>query len=179
MNKGYKGRMLPHNLILTYARCDYCEKQDQKQALIYDDFGIKTCDDHYELGKRDCDSYLYLNNMIHLQDVKQLVDALPETFSVKRTSGEMQDGWSVDLNNPYLKKVDGEWHVPCINREYNLTKKPSLQNMTHLIDKELIENIINQVELEKKSKHIPAAVKEYKEHPCVQRAVVDRAECNV
>lgn len=171
--------MLPHSLILTYAKCDYCEKPNQRDALICENFGIKTCEEHYELGKRDCDSYLYLNNMIHLQDVKQLVDALPETFSIKRTSGEMQDGWSIDLNNPYIRKIDGEWYLPCINREYNLTKKPSINSLTYLMDERLIQSVMAKAELNQSERHIPAAVQEYKEHPDVQQVFANGVECRM
>lgn len=172
--------MLPHSIVLTYTRCDYCEKADERSVLIYENFGIKTCVPHYDLGKRDCDSYLYLNKMIHLQDVKQLVDALPETFPVKRTSGEMQDGWSVDSDNPYIRQVDGEWHLSCVNKEYNLTKKPSIKNMKHLIDVEFIEGIITKAQLQQSLRNSGNPVlEEYKEHPCVQREMVGGVECRV
>ena len=172
--------MLPHSLVLTHPLCDYCEKPEKNQALICDNFGIKTCEEHYELGKRDCETYMHLNNMIHLQDVKQLVDALPETFCVKRSSGEIQDGWSLDLNNPYVRKVNGEWHLTCVNKEYNLTKKPSIHNMTHLMNSEFIQGVIAHLDKRlSQPLQAPTSLEEYKDDPCIQRVMVGGVECRV
>lgn len=168
--------MLPHNLVLTYMRCDYCEKEDTKCCIIYDNFGIKTCDDHYELGKRDCKYYLQSNDMIHLQDVQQLVDALPKSFPILRSSGEMQDGWSLDFDDPYLRKIYGNWHIPCVNLTKYLTKRPSINDMTHIIDVESMKRLISLAE---SHFYTEQPLVEYKEHPAIQRIMTEGGECRV
>ena len=167
-------QMLPHSLVLTYMRCDYCNKEDTKSFLIYDNFGIKTCDDHYELGKRDCKYYLQSNNMIHLQDVQQLVDALPKSFSILRSSGEMQDGWSLDFDDPYLRKINDTWHIPCVNVEKYLTKRSSMNDMKHIIDVESMKDVITKSYL-----RIEEPLGEYQEHPAIQKVIVEGLPCRM
>ena len=176
-----KASVAPHSLILTYSRCDYCGEQDHMQCIIYDNFGIKTCIEHNELGKRDCNSYLYSNGMVRIKDNQHLVDALPPIFPMKRSSGELQSGWQIDCDNQYIQKIKDTWHFPCINIEHNLTKKPSINDMNHIIDVGLIESIIFQLEecLLTLSTNNTSVLEEYEEHSAIRRVFVNDVECRM
>ena len=169
----------PHTLVLTYARCDYCKKNDHKVCCIGHMFGIKTCDEHYELAKRDCNSYLHSNHMVRLKDVQSFLDVLPETFAIKRSSGIIEDGWK--LNNGFIRKIEGEWCFPCINEEINITKNSLIKDMTRIIDEGFINILLMKLEegIYVNDYNMSNELEEYEEHPCVKMALVEGVECRV
>ena len=79
--------------------------------------GILACDAHLAAAQRDVDAYLYQNDMVRMEDVRAAAPAffaaLPPTFSVKRSSGAMDDGWTLpneDHDRVYVRRRgDGVW----------------------------------------------------------------------
>ena len=68
MENPMKNSIAPHSIVMSYPRCDYCGQQDTRYNGVHDKIGIKSCDEHYKLAKRDCNAYLHSTNRVRLLD---------------------------------------------------------------------------------------------------------------
>jgi hypothetical protein len=147
-----KNSVEPRSIVMTYQRCDYCGQDDTQYSGISYNFGIKSCDIHYSLAKRDCNAYLHSNMLVRLSDtdgnpiLKTFMEKMKTPFKVKRTSGMIQDGWTVRDNTSYdelyLRKLDGDWTFPCKHAEDNITKNVTIAEMTHVLDQSFIDSVL-------------------------------------
>lgn len=156
MEDPMQSSIIPHNLVMSYMRCDYCGKVETRVATIFHNYGCKSCDLHYELAKRDCRAYLHEHSMVMITDpsrnniVDELVLRLKSTFVVKRTSGELQDGWKIRMrdgcDNTYIFKLNTHWAVPCLygseNSSSSITKNVKIIDMEHIFSKLFISDIL-------------------------------------
>ena len=107
----------PINLCMTPTTCHYCGAPGAAHATVHIMQGILACDAHLAAAQRDVDAYLYQNDMVRMEDVRAAAPAffaaLPPTFSVKRSSGAMDDGWTLpneDHDRVYVRRRgDGVW----------------------------------------------------------------------
>jgi hypothetical protein len=95
--------------------------------MIEDLFGIIACDAHEEDAARDICAWMHRNGQVRLLTAKKLdgvkpfFDALPETFSIRRSSGAIDPGWR--LPSGYgevwarMKRVAGLWAIPVEKME--------------------------------------------------------------
>jgi len=121
-------RQHPVSLVMRPNKCFYCAAQAVYQSAIIQNYGILACPAHLVDAKRDCNAYLHGRSMVRLSDAKAHPAVGPffqalagaGSFSVVRTSGKIDHGWSFrsndmddDCNDRFIKRDrDGLWAVP-------------------------------------------------------------------
>lgn len=188
-----KNSVEPRSIVMTYESCDYCGQNNTQYSGVFQNFGIKSCDIHYSLAKRDCNAYLHSNMLVRLSDtygnpvLRTFMEKMKTPFKVKRTSGLLQDGWTVRDNSTchadqlYIRKLDGDWTFPCIHIADNITKNVAIADMTHVLDQSFIDYILEV--LEKGiyiQDFIAAGIQElHDEAPFIEKRIVDGVEVRV
>jgi hypothetical protein len=84
-------------------------------------FGILCCNNHETDAVRDVRSHLHRTNKVRLgqgpEFLPEFFTILPETFSVRRSSGAVEAGWRLSpsnyINPQFITKVGGEWYLPA------------------------------------------------------------------
>jgi len=96
---------------MTAHSCIYCHSSDDCRSELIDcNFGIHHCDLHRNNAVRDCRAYLHDAKHVKMSDaaknpvIRRFLDALQklEPFHVKRTSGEIQEGWVLRKSPNYF-----------------------------------------------------------------------------
>ena len=155
MEDPMKNCLVPRSTVMTPIICFYCGQEQSKiaQGILYHLFGIKHCDNHVINAIRDCNAYQHRENLLVMDKIKNpeilkfidLLDGLPEGFSVERSNGEIQSGWKINkgyFHEPaFIIKINGYWTIPCTNGEKY--KNVKLINFIRNIP---IENILKIVE---------------------------------
>ena len=126
----------PRSLVMTRCECFYCFAiPDTHVVEIEYNFGIKACDNHKEAAIRDCNAYQHRMKFISLRQatthpkLKPFFDCLPSTFPVKRTSGLIEDDWTLNLGvfpiTEYLgfDKIKDGWVIPVMKKSAGICKK--------------------------------------------------------
>lgn len=112
----------PERLIMRPAKCRYCPAEHDFDIEVGDREGIRTCLRHKPDAERDCNAHLHKTCLVRLKDARTALAtffaALPDTFSVIRTSGEVDPGWKVPFDVyelQYISKIrDIDWGIPVI-----------------------------------------------------------------
>ena len=127
----------PTSLIMRKVECFYCGAGDPTFVLIRHLFGIKSCDLHKRIAKRDCNAYLHRNGLVtwssalQIPCIKKLIDELdllPNGFPVRRTNLSIDPGWKVNVKDfmydrTFIEYREGEWTIPVIKGELQKTIK--------------------------------------------------------
>ena len=95
--------------------------------MVYDLFGIIACDVHSDDASRDVSAWMHRNQQVRLvyartvEGIKPFFDALPVTFSIRRSSGAIDGGWCLPTEYgalwARLKCIDGVWNIPVEKTE--------------------------------------------------------------
>lgn len=113
----------PRRLVMTANVCFYCGRSSTGLKLIERLYGLKHCDNHAEAATRDCNAYLHEEKIIRLHDAfdheiigrfLRILKSLENGFPVLRSSGEIQDGWTVHelgWEGTFLRLHDGDWKL--------------------------------------------------------------------
>jgi hypothetical protein len=151
--------LAPRNLVMTPDACFYCGADDPNWVQIERMFGLKMCDLHAGAALRDCRAYLHSKKMVRFADayehpiLGQLLRMIKSTsFSVLRSSGEFQAGWTLnddtfDMNTFILyNTVDGDWSIPVrlVQGDQTITKYTPIFNlkMTNMFPADLIDEAV-------------------------------------
>ena len=188
--------IIPHSLVMTFARCDYCGQTDTAEETVMHLFGIKTCNEHIRLAKKDCEAYMHEMKIVKITDavnmpvLKEFFDYLHE-FPVKRTSGLIENGWNLVIDNEHIRFFKEEWNLPVYNTS-NLNKKIAISDflkdeiieaMTNPPPKELVERVIHILDegVYKSSYmvYLSENPMKYIDPPFVQTALCDGKEVRV
>ena len=144
----------PQSLVMTPISCFYCKTLDDtvSHLQIYYLFGLKCCSKHMTAGKRDCRAWMHKNGYVKLKDafdntaLSSLLNILDSReFKVKRTSGEIQDGWHLNKGNQvdtvFIQRIDDHWLIPCRYLEDNdcFRKHVNISEFSDIVPRELIE----------------------------------------
>ena len=144
----------PRSLVMTPISCFYCRTLDDtvSHLQIYYLFGLKCCSKHMTAGKRDCRAWMHKNGYVKLKDafdntaLSSLLNILDSReFKVKRTSGEIQDGWHLNKGNQvdtvFIQRIDDHWLIPCRYLEDNdcIRKHVNISEFSDIVPRELIE----------------------------------------
>jgi len=144
----------PRSLIMTPISCFYCKVNNDtvRPIHIYWLFGLKCCAEHMAHGKRDCRAWMHKNGYVKLKDafdntaLSSLLNILDSReFKVKRTSGEIQDGWHLNKGNQvdtvFIQRNEDHWMIPCGHLEPNdyIRKFVNLTDFIDIVPRELIE----------------------------------------
>ena len=144
----------PQSLVMTPISCFYCRTLDDtvSHLQIYYLFGLKCCSKHMTAGKRDCRAWMHKNGYVKLKDafdntaLSSLLNILDSReFKVKRTSGEIQDGWHLNKGNQvdtvFIQRIDDHWLIPCRYLEDNdcIRKHVNISEFSDIVPRELIE----------------------------------------
>ena len=151
--------LAPRSLVMTRDACFYCGAGDPNWIQIERMFGLKMCDLHAGAALRDCRAYLHSKKMVRFADaykhpiLGQLLRLVKGTsFSVLRSSGEFQAGWTlnddtIDMNTFVLyNTLDGDWSIPVklIQEDQTITKYTPIFNlkMTNMFPTDLIDEAV-------------------------------------
>lgn len=117
----------PQSLCMAPCRCAYCGVAAFGHHMVEDLFGIIACEAHEEDAARDICAYLHRNGQVRLltaktlDGVKPFFDALPATFSIRRTSGAIDPGWRLPTGYgevwARMRCVAGSWVIPVEKME--------------------------------------------------------------
>ena len=147
----------PQSLVMTPISCFYCKTLDDtvSHLQIYYLFGLKCCSEHKAAGKRDCRAWMHKNGYEKLKDafdntaLCSLLNILDSRdFKVKRTSGEIQDGWHLNkgdqLDTVFIQRIDDHWLIPCRYLEDNdcIRKHVNISEFSDIVPAELIEECV-------------------------------------
>ena len=147
----------PQSLVMTPISCFYCKTLDDtvSHLQIYYLFGLKCCSEHKAHGKRDCRAWMHKNGYVKLKDafdntaLCSLLNILDSReFKVKRTSGEIQDGWHLNkgdqLDTVFIQRIDDHWLIPCHYLEGNdcIRKHVNLTDFIDIVPAGLIEECV-------------------------------------
>ena len=147
----------PQSLVMTPISCFYCKVDNNtvRSIHIYYLFGLKCCADHMAHGKRDCRAWMHKNGYVKLKDafnnatLSSLLNILDSRdFKVKRSSGEIQDGWRLnkgdELDTVFIQRNEDHWMIPCGHLEPNdyIRKFVNLTDLSDVIPTELIEECL-------------------------------------
>ena len=184
-----KHSIAPHSLTMTFRTCDYCGQEETRVYAVHHNIGIKSCDEHYKLAKRDCNAYLHSTKRVRLleknSDINKFRCKMQGTFSVKRSSGILEDGWQLReegfVDPLYIAKVDGDWTFPCCMPIKGITKQVSFKDMTHILEQTYIDSILDVLEKGVYMKdYIASGVQEKHEEPVfVKTVLVDGVEVRI
>jgi hypothetical protein len=127
----------PFRLVLRYSHCYYCGSTEYKDTILGPHFGIRHCIEHEPWAIRDCRVYLHTNEVVLLEDctkhptLHRLIKSLTTNpITIVRSSGKKQSGWTLNSKNSLflydgpktLHKKEGEWMLPLLHTELQLTK---------------------------------------------------------
>ena len=132
----------PYRHVLRPVECAYCGLDDYDQidqTMIEYLFGIRHCAAHGAAAKRDCNAFLHEVGKVpmwaigNLPALKSLYDLSGVNFTITRSSGEQQSGWSINygsLDSPlYITRDETGWVIPMINNEVNLMKNVRINSL--------------------------------------------------
>lgn len=135
----------PYRHVLRPVECAYCGLDDYDQidqTMIEYLFGIRHCAAHGAAAKRDCNAFLHevgkvpMRAIESLPALKSLHDLSHTNFTITRSSGERQSGWSINygsLDYPVYMIRDGtDWVIPMINHEVNLMKNVRINSLQEM-----------------------------------------------
>ena len=116
--------LTPISLVMTRMCCFYCNGSQDKVLCVGDRMGLKTCAIHNGWANRDCNAWMAKEQVVRLSDarrhpgLKPFLEAAVEGFSVRRSNGIVESGWTLQspiqfLYPPMLRLFAGEWHIPC------------------------------------------------------------------
>jgi hypothetical protein len=143
----------PKSLVMTPISCFYCGASDTVSFETIDYlFGLKACALHKAAAIRDCKAYLHEEKMVRFKDVLDhpvigpFINALKGIqFPVLRSSGEFQDGWTLDMiTQSSIRYCDGEWRIlvtwksPYGDTAKDIYKYTPISNM-------LLKDMVDQV----------------------------------
>lgn len=109
---------IPLHLQCMPMTCFYCPANGIGHITVADLEGIIYCERHRVQAEDDCNSHLHDLKQVRLTDAQRrfedLFAAIPATFSVLRSSGALDEGWSVPVDAIHrLLTIKGtEWHIP-------------------------------------------------------------------
>jgi len=103
--------------------CFYCKASGDHHICSGDLEGIIACEDHITWARRDCQAFLHQTDKALLRDaiehpgLKPFFDALPATFATVRSSGALDEGWSIPEHQKtghgrICKSPAGDWLLP-------------------------------------------------------------------
>lgn len=116
----------PVRLVMRRMECMYCRAPDTTTVLVDDLFGLKVCNTHKSYAVRDCKAYLHTIKKVRVRDamavpvLNTLLSTLEamETFSVERTNGLIDPGWSLRKGSgwdpAFLVYANDGWCVPVM-----------------------------------------------------------------
>ncbi len=151
----------PQSLVMTPISCFYCKILDDtvSHLQIYYLFGLKCCSKHMAAGKRDCRAWMHKNGYVKLKDafdntaLCSLLNILDSReFKVKRTSGEIQNGWHLNkghyLDTVFIQRIDDHWLIPCRYLEDNdcIRKHVNIGEFSDIIPLDLIEECVRALD---------------------------------
>lgn len=119
----------PMSLVMTPTCCHYCGRSGGGHYTVHALYGILACDAHISAAKRDIDAHLHQENMVRMEDARvaapDFFAALPPTFAVKRSSGAMDDGWTLpneDHDRVYVRRRGDEWLLNVEKKSEEIAK---------------------------------------------------------
>jgi len=122
MENPIRSCLIPQRLVMTTNTCFYCGAPSTSFYTIERFFGLKHCNLHESVARRDCCALLHSEKRVDMRDAQRhpilgkFINALDTPFPVFRSSGELQAGWRVNHTTPweynFIEYSNGEWKLP-------------------------------------------------------------------
>jgi hypothetical protein len=126
---------VPKSLVMRNQLCDYCDKVSERCVTTYDRLhGIKCCEEHIPLGKRDVNAYLREEGLVRQKDFLEMYPRLTEMkLNVPRTDGSITPDGNLS-QEPFqvLTKDEGDWRIRVLFKDP--TTKEILNKMMKVRD---------------------------------------------
>jgi len=157
MENPVKSCLIPMSLIMTVDLCFYCDNPDPDWEECYKFFGLKHCDNHRVAAIRDCKAYLHKEKMVNFKHafehsiLGEFLRALSDkTFPVRRSNGEMQEGWKLQKKSfdgeKLLMCLEGVWMVPVERKDLDtmdvITKYTPIENFRTVLSSDLVDKVL-------------------------------------
>ena len=133
-----KMTLTPQSLAMTPLCCFYCGAHEENNVFhteIEYRFGLKHCGAHSADARRDCNAYKHRHDMVDVLEAEEMPVLQPlfahESFTVKRSSGALEDGWALRHGSHYEKvficRFNNVWSAPLYKEE--LIKHVAIQEI--------------------------------------------------
>ena len=132
----------PESLAMVPDNCLYCYSEiDVKSFEIRHSYGIKACLSCYVYAERDSNAFMHREGIIPVDyamehhALKDFTNILLKEFHVKRSSGLIEVGWTLDTGSKINRKffvydtATKVWLIPV--KKNNLTKSISIYEIMH------------------------------------------------
>jgi len=154
-------------------RCDYCNSEDYSDTIIWWLFGIRHCPQHKESAKKDCDTYLRMENKIRLKDLPMLTPFLNKSIQVLRSNGTYESDWQIRKSDPmsptWFCKIEGGWSLPVEKLDGSLSKYIAIKSLLFVIPG--LQEVIDEHERITAEPSIPLT--QVVEHPGIETAFLE------
>ena len=146
------------SLVCAPMTCFYCGRTSMGHITVRDMVGIMFCEEHMTAAIRDCKADLHEDRRVRLLDaqehpvLKPFFEAIQGTFSIVRSNGLVDAGWSIPTDNNavgrLLTNANGEWWVPVEKLSEAISRSISIKTFVDrgLIDEALYSGIIAALE---------------------------------
>lgn len=149
--------LVPNSLRMRISACFYCGNENYNDISIEWLYGIRACPDHKAWAERDCRAECHRLNMVPLAWIAEIPKLAPiltqfknRTVSVRRSSGDVDAGWTLGstsrYESDYIQKFGDVWAIPLLNREKEMTKKVSIQDLLREnpeLDTSIFEEVVS------------------------------------
>jgi hypothetical protein len=115
----------PMRMVMFTPECQYCGMKDTHYEPVGNQLAILACDTHKDLAKRDARAWCHKRGFVMFKDAKKEPlfvqgELLGIDIKVRRSSGEVQAGWSITrpicADSPcHLENKEGVWAIRVQN----------------------------------------------------------------
>jgi hypothetical protein len=129
---GVKLWATPMRMVMFTPECQYCGKKDTHYEPVGNQLAILACETHKELAKRDAKAWCHRRGIVMFKDAKKEPlfvqgELLGIDIKVRRSSGEVQAGWSITrpicADIPcHLESKEGIWAIRVQNTTLDLRR---------------------------------------------------------
>ena len=144
---------------MTRAECFYCFEKDEESSpnptMIHYNFGLRHCEKHKAAGERDCRAYMYREGMVRFKDAMKHacfqafvrhLEELPNGFPVRRSNGELQNGWKLQkeitrIDPIFVLKIRGFWAI-TVEKDMTIQKNIPLTHFEGIVPQDVLDECI-------------------------------------
>ena len=122
----------PMRMVMFSPACQYCGQKDTHYEPVGDQLAMLACETHKHLAQRDARAWCQRRGIVLFRDAKKEAlfvqgELLGIDIKVRRSSGEIQAGWSImrpicaDIPC-HLENKGGVWVIRAVNEELDLSR---------------------------------------------------------
>lgn len=108
---------IPMSLVMRTQECTYCGKMSVVWLTTFSRLhGIKCCEEHVSLGKRDTNACLREEGMVRQRDFLEMYPRLRGMkLNIPRTNGSITEGGNLSSESFQMFSKEGDdWRIPVL-----------------------------------------------------------------